>query len=218
MRRLVSLGITFLLIFCFGYACVQAEAVEAADLSGGWKIEYSFGGAQIAEQAVIMNDDNTFEVMDEDESSTGSWAFDGKTLILSSEGEDIALNWDADTQQMTGEYSGMNVTMSRSDEETTGSDADMVAGGWTVAEDPEITDEINNKFQLALDDYQTGTITISYTPVAYLGSQVVAGMNYAILCKANEINKGSKWVIVYFYEDLEDNLSVLDIADVDWGM
>ena len=185
---------------------------------GGWKIEYSFSGAQIAEQAVIMNDDNTFEVMDEDESSTGSWAFDGKTLILSSEGEDIALNWDADTQQMTGEYSGMNVTMSRSDEETTGSDADMVAGGWTVAEDPEITDEINNKFQLALDDYQTGTITISYTPVAYLGSQVVAGMNYAILCKANEINKGSKWVIVYFYEDLEDNLSVLDIADVDWGM
>ena len=85
-------------------------------------------------------------------------------------------------------------------------------------DDPEITDEIDNKFQLALDDYQTGMITISYTPAAYLGSQVAAGTNYAILCKANEINKGSKWVIVYFYEDMEENLSVLDIADVDWGM
>ena len=105
--------------------------------------------------------------MDEDESSSGSWGFDG---------------------------------------------------GWTVAEDPEITDEINNKFQLALDDYQTGMITISYTPAAYLGSQVAAGTNYAILCKANEINKGSKWVIVYFGEDPEENLSVVDIADVDWGM
>ena len=218
MRRLVPFCITSLLILCIGSVCTQAEAVGDADLSGDWKIEYSFGGAQIAEQAVIINEDYTFGVMDEDESSSGSWGFDGETLTLSNEGEEIALKWDANSQQLTGEYGGMNVTMSRSDETMEGSDSDLLAGGWTVADDPEITDEIDNKFQLALDDYQTGMITISYTPAAYLGSQVAAGTNYAILCKANEINKGSKWVIVYFGEDPEENLSVVDIADVDWGM
>ena len=108
--------------------------------------------------------------------------------------------------------------MNRSDNQSEEADSAMLAGGWTVAEDPTVTDKINNKFQLAMDSYQTGTITISYIPVAYLGSQVVAGTNYAVLCKASEINKESKWVIVYFYEDLEENLSVLDIADVDWSM
>ena len=139
-------------------------------------------------------------------------------MMLTNEGENITLKWDAASQQLTGEYSGLNVTMSRSDNQSEEDDSAMLAGGWTVAEDPTVTDKINNKFQLAMDSYQTGTITISYIPVAYLGSQVVAGTNYAVLCKASEINKESKWVIVYFYEDLEENLSVLDIADVDWSM
>ena len=165
-----------------------------------------------------MHEDNTMEVMDEDESTIGSWAFDGETMMLTNEGENITLKWDEASQQLTGEYSGLNVTMSRSDNQSEEADSAMLAGGWTVAEDPTVTDKINNKFQLAMDSYQTGTITISYIPVAYLGSQVVAGTNYAVLCKASEINKESKWVIVYFYEDLEENLSVLDIADVDWSM
>ena len=139
-------------------------------------------------------------------------------MMLTNEGENITLKWDAASQQLTGEYSGLNVTMNRSDNQSEEADSAMLAGGWTVAEDPTVTDKINNKFQLAMDSYQTGTITISYIPVAYLGSQVVAGTNYAVLCKASEINKESKWVIVYFYEDLEENLSVLDIADVDWSM
>ena len=76
---------------------------------------------------------------------------------------------------------------------------------------------LGTRLQLALDDYQTGTITIAYTPVTYLGSQVVAGTNHAILCRASEINKGSKWVIIYIYEDLEGNASVIDVADFDFG-
>ena len=81
-----------------------------------------------------------------------------------------------------------------------------------------ITDEINNIFWQAMDSYQTGTITIAYTPVAVLGTQVVAGTNYAVLCRASEINKGRSWVIVYLYRDLEGNASVLKIADVPLGV
>lgn len=218
MRKLTSFCSSFLLILCVISVCVRAEGTDTLDLTGSWMLEYSFGGAQIAEQEVVVHEDNTMEVMDEDESTIGSWAFDGETMMLTNEGENITLKWDAASQQLTGEYSGLNVTMNRSDNQSEEADSAMLAGGWTVAEDPTVTDKINNKFQLAMDSYQTGTITISYIPVAYLGSQVVAGTNYAVLCKASEINKESKWVIVYFYEDLEENLSVLDIADVDWSM
>lgn len=218
MRKLTSFCSSFLLILCVISVCVRAEGTDTLDLTGSWMLEYSFGGAQIAEQEVVVHEDNTMDVMDEDESTIGSWAFDGETMMLTNEGENITLKWDAASQQLTGEYSGLNVTMNRSDNQSEEADSAMLAGGWTVAEDPTVTDKINNKFQLAMDSYQTGTITISYIPVAYLGSQVVAGTNYAVLCKASEINKESKWVIVYFYEDLEENLSVLDIADVDWSM
>ena len=218
MRKLTSFCSSFLLILCVISVCVRAEGTDTLDLTGSWMLEYSFGGAQIAEQEVVVHEDNTMDVMDEDESTIGSWTFDGETMMLTNEGENITLKWDAASQQLTGEYSGLNVTMNRSDNQSEEAGSAMLAGGWTVAEDPTVTDKINNKFQLAMDSYQTGTITISYIPVAYLGSQVVAGTNYAVLCKASEINKESKWVIVYFYEDLEENLSVLDIADVDWSM
>ena len=87
-----------------------------------------------------------------------------------------------------------------------------------LAEDQTITDDLNNIFFRALDSYQTGTITVAYTPKALLGTQVVAGTNYAVLCRASEINKGSKWVIIYLYRDPEDNATVLSIADVALGI
>ena len=87
----------------------------------------------------------------------------------------------------------------------------MLSGGWAVAEDNTITDELQNKFWQAMDSYQTGMI-------AFLGTQVVAGTNYAILCRAQEINQERILVIVYLYEDLDGNVSVLDITDLALGI
>ena len=219
MKKTVML----ILVLALAMPWTTVMAAQDSDLTGEWLLEYSFGGAQIAQQSVVMNENNTFEVSDEDGSSTGNWSFDGETLVLSIDGEDLSLTWDAQTQQLSGDYSGMKITMSMSAESQNGTGAaeetgtGMLTGGWEVAEDPTVTDELNNQLQLALDDYQTGTITIAYTPVAYLGSQVVAGTNRAILCRASEINKGSKWVIIYIYEDLEGNASVIDVADFDFG-
>ena len=94
----------------------------------------------------------------------------------------------------------------------------MLVGGWAAAEDAVITDEISSLLEKALDDYQTGMITITYTPVAYLGSQLVAGTNHAILCRTQEINKTPFWTIVYLYEDLEDNVTILDITALPLGI
>lgn len=94
----------------------------------------------------------------------------------------------------------------------------VMAGGWTVADDPAITEEINNLFWQGMDSYETGIITVSYTPVAYLGSQVVAGTNHAVLCRAQEINRQPIWVIVYLYQDLQDSVTVLSIEELPLGV
>ena len=223
MRKLMSLILVLALTIGLGCACAEQDNFLVSD----WKLLYAFGDSAIAEQTVFIYEDNTFEVMDEDESKKGTWTFDGKTLELTAEDETVSLKWNEAEHQFSGEYNGMTITMFMSiepeNEEVSAeetAEAPMtgaVVGGWTIAEDPAITDEINNIFSRALDNYQTGTITVVYTPYAYLGSQVVAGTNHAILCRASEINKGTSWAIVYIYEDLQGNATVMNIAGFDFG-
>lgn len=218
MRKLISTMSALIMIVSL---CSTSAFAEQNDfLTGNWKMEYSLGGAVIAEQAVTIYDDSTFEVMDEGQSEKGTWMFDGEMLSLTADGEEIKLKWDEGARQLAGEYSGMTVKLNAADEQD-GEDVAVedgpVAGGWTVSDDYTITSEIEQLLWTALDSYQTGTITIAYVPVAYLGSQVVAGTNHAILCKASEINKGSSWVIIYLYEDLQGDVSIMNIADFEFG-
>ena len=96
--------------------------------------------------------------------------------------------------------------------------AETLAGGWTPSEDPAVTEELQ-----ALFEKGTETLTgANYIPVAYLGSQVVAGRNHAFLCQAVTAYPGSletapAYAMVYLYEDLSGNVSILSIADFDIG-
>lgn len=93
-----------------------------------------------------------------------------------------------------------------------------LSGGWTPSEDPAVTEELKELF-----DKGTETLTgASYIPVAYLGSQVVAGTNHTFLCQAVTAYPGSleadpAYAMVYLYEDLSGNVSVLSIADFNVG-
>ncbi len=227
MRKLISLILA--LALAFSLICALAEDVDETFLVSDWQIVYSYEGSVFAQATLFLYEDHTYEVMDEN--TGGTWSFDGTTLEFVQDGEILSLQWDEAAQQFTGEYSGMTLTMSvpiepesgetsteDTTEETELSEGGMLAGGWAVAEDPTITEDLNNKLWQALDSYQTGTITVAYTPVAYLGSQVVAGTNYAILCRSQEINQQPTLVIIYLYEDLEGNVSVLSIADLALGV
>ena len=96
--------------------------------------------------------------------------------------------------------------------------AESLAGGWTPSADPAVTEELK-----ALFDKGTETLTgISYIPVAYLGSQIVAGTNHAFLCQAVTAYPGSietapYYVMVYLYEDLSGNVSMLSAAEFNIG-
>ena len=224
MRKLLS----FILILTLSLGLVYAHAEQDSFLISDWKLFYALGDNAIAEQTIFIYEDNTFEVMDENESKKGTWTFDGEILVLTADGEEISLKWNEEVHQFSGDYNGMKLTMYMSIEPEEEAEPDSgtleipetgaLAGGWSVADDQSITDEINNMFWQAMDSYQTGTITIAYTPVAFLGTQVVAGTNYAVLCRASEINKGRTWVFVYLYLDLEGNASILRIADLTLGV
>ncbi len=93
--------------------------------------------------------------------------------------------------------------------------AGPLMGGWTVAQDPTITPELKAVFDKGME----GLIGVNYVPVLYLGSQVVAGTNHAFLCQATVVvpDAQPEWMVVYLYQDLQGEISVLDIGGFDVG-
>ena len=86
----------------------------------------------------------------------------------------------------------------------------LLAGGWTPAEDCAITEEREAVFQKGMAEL----LGVDYTPLVYLGSQVVAGTNHVFLCKATVVYPGATptCVLVYLYEDLQGNVQLMNIA------
>ncbi len=93
-----------------------------------------------------------------------------------------------------------------------------VPGGWSYAESTEITGDIDKVMEKSSETL-TGAV---YEPVAYIGSQVVAGTNHAILCRevpsVSGLDSPAELVIVYIYEDLQGNCSITETTDVRLGI
>ena len=70
----------------------------------------------------------------------------------------------------------------------TGGDGEMISGGWEQASSMKVTDEHKELFKKAQETLAGAT----YTPLAFLGSQVVAGTNYRFLCKM-EASRYMQW-------------------------
>lgn len=87
-----------------------------------------------------------------------------------------------------------------------------LAGGWTPAEDFSVTDERRAIF----DKGMAVLLGVDYTPLAYLGSQVVAGTNHVFLVKGTVVvpARPVSYALAYLYEDLQGNVKLLNIADL----
>ena len=92
---------------------------------------------------------------------------------------------------------------------------EVMTGGWLHSASPEITDELRKVFGKAFDGF-TGS---DVKPIAYLGSQVVAGMNHCFLCQSTVTYPGAEpqYVLVYIYEALDGSAELMNIADLDIG-
>ena len=96
------------------------------------------------------------------------------------------------------------------------SDSDVLAGGWYV-DFPKETELLDKETQEVFDN-ATSTLTgMVYYPIAVLGSQVVAGTNYAILCYGSasyEDMPGAIYLIT-IYSDLNNKQEITSHAYVD---
>ena len=93
--------------------------------------------------------------------------------------------------------------------------APTVVGGWTISEDAAITDEARAAFEKAMEGF-TG---VGYEPVALIGTQVVSGTNYCILCEARVVYPDAVpyYALVYVYADLNGGAELLDSVILDIG-
>ena len=90
---------------------------------------------------------------------------------------------------------------------------ETIAGGWSSADSPVITDEVKALFEKATE----GMTGANYIPVAYLGSQVVAGTNHKVLCRVSPVvpDAAETYAIVTLYEDIDGNVEISDVKDFD---
>ncbi len=93
--------------------------------------------------------------------------------------------------------------------------APTVVGGWTISEDAALTDEARAAFEKAMEGF-TG---VGYEPLALIGTQLVSGTNYCILCEARVIvpDAAPYYALVYVYADLKGGAEILNIAALNLG-
>lgn len=88
---------------------------------------------------------------------------------------------------------------------------EAVAGGTenVFNEDASLPEDLRNIFEEAAGQYNG----LSQQAVAYLGSQVVAGVNHAFLTQ--DIEKDHSFHVLIAYADLQGNVELRSVADVD---
>lgn len=97
----------------------------------------------------------------------------------------------------------------------TETDNGTIAGGWSYVESAEVTTRIKEMFE-GMESYDGGPV---YMPIANVGTQVVSGTNYAILCKTapshSEMNDKAKLVLVYVYENLQGACEITNTETIE---
>lgn len=93
--------------------------------------------------------------------------------------------------------------------------ADITSGGWTAYTEQNV--QLPEEVKVAFDESFDGFSGAAYTPITILGNQVVAGMNYSILCVATPTTQDANpyIAVVTIYDGIEDPAEITSIAAVD---
>ena len=88
-----------------------------------------------------------------------------------------------------------------------------IVGGWQVTTPKEGT-KLQSDIQKSFDNAIKKIQGISYIPIANLGTQIVAGTNYAILCYGT-VNNNSGIYLLTLYKDLNNTDDIVSSAYID---
>lgn len=94
--------------------------------------------------------------------------------------------------------------------------AEQLAGGWYAAEDTAVL-PLPEDAKTALEKAKEGFVGSNIEPMALLGTQLVAGTNYAILCRVTPVvpNAVSSVQVVTVYADLQGNAEFISFHPID---
>lgn len=94
-------------------------------------------------------------------------------------------------------------------------EAAPAVGGWTPTEGAVIEESSREAFDKAME----GFVGVSYTPVAQLATQLVAGTNVCLLCEAQGVYPGAQpyYALVYLYCDLQGGAQIQSIVPLSLG-
>ena len=94
----------------------------------------------------------------------------------------------------------------------------MKLGGWiSNTENPaEIPQEVLDAFNKAIEGLEGCT----YEPIALLASQVVAGMNYCLLCRLTVVYPDAQpaYALVYVYQNIEGACELARVEDITFSI
>ena len=87
------------------------------------------------------------------------------------------------------------------------------AGNWQATTDATVTDEARAALEKALEEFDGSSVE----PVALLGTQVVAGTNFAILCRVTPVvpDPVPSYAVAYVYAALDGSCELLEFDDID---
>ncbi len=89
---------------------------------------------------------------------------------------------------------------------------EVTVGGWQTHQTIDVPQEAQDALNKALEDLTGAT----YEPVTLLATQVVAGTNYAILCKVTPVYPDAEgsYAIVYVYQSLDGEAELVNVEDL----
>lgn len=92
--------------------------------------------------------------------------------------------------------------------------AQSAASSWSVTAETtggRLPSHVQSAFEKAMESYYS----MPLIPLAYYGTQVVAGSNYALICKQQSMENGAECVLkdVTVYEHLDGNAEIASVED-----
>ena len=233
MKKILAAVFALTMVFCFT-ACGSSEQAEsqepevtqeqeAGDVVGGWEIVAEPAAAELPDEVNAAFENFKGNYGDDliPMAYYGSQVVDGVNYgLLCKSKADNELQTVILHQNKNGNVDDAIINTFNIGDYTQGEGAEAtaepVAGGWQVAEDY-TTAEIPKE---AFEAYDAATAQLDGNelhPMAYLGSQLVAGTNYALLCHSTTVTAQpvSSIQVVTVYEDLDGNAQVSNICTLD---
>lgn len=204
------------------------EEGDSNETVGGWTLNSDIEPLTIPEKAEAAFERATKEYVGmsfKPIALLGSQVVSGMNYMFICEGTTVTQNPEA-SLKMVVVYNDLNdnssITSVKDFDYTKYTNVDIkgesktLAGGWQVDSFGE-EGVLDEKVQASFDKATADLTDISYKPIAVLGTQVVAGTNYAVLCygSSNDEDALESVYVVTLYENLNGGSEISSQAYVD---